>query len=259
MPGRGVLAVRFLRTALVGAIVLALSLAAFGCKGSSKVLKVGSDCAYPPMEYQEGEEFLGFDIDLIKAVAEEMGREVEIVNTAWDGIIPGLMNGNYDVLISAMTITDERKEQINFSDPYFEAGQAILVRADNEDIKSEDDLVGKVVAVQIGTTGDFAVSEMEGVKVKRFNTNPEAVQELRNGGCDAVVGDSVTLMWEATQDGVLKMVSSEPFTSEYYGIGVKKGNDKLLNEVNKALAKIRENGTYDELYMQWFGVEPPEF
>jgi len=248
---------KLLRGMILLALVVAMSLSFFGCKGTSKVLKVGSDCAYPPMEYQEGEEFKGFDLDLIKAIAKEMGREVEIQNTAWDGIIPGLQNGNYDVLISAMTITDERKQQINFSDPYFEAGQAILVRADYDEIKSEADLLGRKVGVQLGTTGDIALTEMKDVKISRFNANPEAVQALRNGGCDAVVGDSVTLMWEATKDGKLKMVSNEPFTSEFYGIGVKKGNDKLLNEINKALAKLKENGTYAELYRQWFSVDPP--
>ncbi|MGE5550889.1 MAG: basic amino acid ABC transporter substrate-binding protein [Bacteroidota bacterium] len=247
---------KILRNVLFLGLAAMLVLGALGC-GKKEALKVGSDCTYPPMEYQEGDEFKGFDIDLIKAIAEEMGREIEIVNTGWDGIIPGLMNGNYDVLISAMTITDERKAQINFSDPYFTAGQVILVQAGNESITSEADLVGKKVGVQLGTTGDEAVSKMEGVDVKRFNTNPDAVQELRNGGCDAVVGDSTTLMWEATKDSKLKLVSNEPFTSEYYGIGVKQGNDKLLNQVNKALAKLKESGKYAEIYRAWFNVEPP--
>ncbi|MGE5529130.1 MAG: basic amino acid ABC transporter substrate-binding protein [Patescibacteria group bacterium] len=249
---------RIVRIIALACLVLALFVSASGCSKSGKVLKVGSDCTYPPMEYQEGDEFKGFDIDLIGAIGEELGREIEIVNTGWDGIIPGLKNGNYDALISAMTITDERKAEINFSDPYFVAGQVILVRAENTEIASENDLAGKTVAVQMGTTGDISVTKIKGVKIKRFNTNPEAVQELRNGGCDAVVGDSTTLMWEATKDARLKLVSSKPFTSEFYGIGVKKGNDKLLNQINKALAKLKKDGKYAEIYKSWFGVEPPE-
>ncbi|NLG85541.1 MAG: basic amino acid ABC transporter substrate-binding protein [Firmicutes bacterium] len=245
---------RVLRGAFWGVLLVGLVFFGVGCKGKkNNVLKVGSDCTYPPMEFQEGDEIKGFDIDLIKAIAEEMGREVEIVNVGWDGIIPGLINGNYDVLISAMTITEERQAQINFSDPYFTAGQLILVRADDDRIKSDKDLVGKKVGVQTGTTGDITVSAMEGVTVVRFNTNPDAVQELRNGGVDAVVADSTTLMWEATKDEKLKLVSRTPFSEEYYGIGVKKGNDKLLNEINRALATIKKNGKYDEIMEKWFG------
>ncbi len=246
------------RDILVFGLVVALGLSMAGCsKKSGKVLRVGSDCTYPPMEYQDEKtkEFIGVDIDLIKAIAKKMGRKVEIVNVGWDGIIPGLLNGNYDVLMTAMTITDERAAQINFSDPYLPSGQVILVRADNESIKVPADLKGKTVAVQMGTTGDFAVTKMEGVTVKRFNANPEAVQELRNGGADAVVADSTTLLYEAAQDNALKLVDKNPFTVEYYGIGVKKGNDELLNEVNKALAAIKASGEYDKILEKWFGQQ----
>ncbi|MGE5597985.1 MAG: basic amino acid ABC transporter substrate-binding protein [Bacteroidota bacterium] len=240
---------------LCGVVLLVLSLTLSGFTADSKVLRVGSDCAYPPMEMQNEKtgEFEGFDIDLIKAIAKRMGRMVQIVNTGWDGIIPGLLNGNYDCLISAMTITDERQAQINFSDPYFAAGQVIMVRADNNTIKGPADLKGKKVGVQIGTTGDIAVSKMAGVTVVRFNLNPEAVLELKNGGVDAVVADNTTLMWEALKDKKLKLADRKPFTVEYYGIGVKKGNDALLNQINKALAAIKADGEYDKIMEKWFG------
>ncbi len=242
------------RFPIVLGLILILSL--WCCAGAaSPVLKVGSDCTYPPMEMQNEKTgaFEGFDIDLIKAIAKKMGRSVQIINTGWDGIIPGLMNGNYDCLISAMTITDERAAQINFSDPYFTAGQVIMVRADNNSIKGVSDLKGKKIAVQMGTTGDIAASKIEGANVLRFNTNPEAVQELRNGGADAVIADSTTLMWEALKDSKLKLADRKPFTVEYYGIGVKKGNDSLLNAINKSLAQIKVSGEYEKIFTKWFG------
>jgi len=254
-PSEGVLRVKLFRYALVLCLVLVTAMSFVANGAAAKVLKVGSDCTYPPMEMQNEKTgaFEGFDIDLIKAVAKKMGRTVQILNTGWDGIIPGLMNGNYDCLISAMTITDDRAAQINFSDPYFTAGQVILVMADNTSIKGPADLKGKKVAVQMGTTGDIAVSKMEGVTVLRFNTNPEAVQELRNGGAAAVVADSTTLMWEALKDSKLKLVDKKPFTVEYYGIGVKKGNDSLLNAINKALARLKVSGEYEAVFAKWFG------
>jgi len=248
--------VKLLRGAFLFSLVLVMALSVIGCgKGSGKVLKVGSECVYPPMEMQDEKtkEFIGVDIDLIKAIAKEMGRKAEIVNVGWDGIIPGLMNGNYDVLVSAMTITEERAAQINFSDPYMASGQVILVRADNESIKVPADLKGKTVALQMGTTGDFVVTKLEGVTIKRFNATPEAVLELKNGGADAVVADSTILLYEAAQDNALKLVNKKPFTVEYYGIGVKKGNDELLNAINKGLAAIKASGEYDKIMQKWFG------
>jgi len=125
------------------------------------VLRVGTDAAYEPFEYiDEDGNFAGFDMELIAMIAEEMGRELELQNVQWDGIIPGLMNGNYDCLISAMTITEERMKQINFSDPYFTIKQAIVVRENDDSITGSADLVGKTIAVQNGTTGDLYASQI---------------------------------------------------------------------------------------------------
>ncbi|AZR72041.1 hypothetical protein BBF96_00700 [Anoxybacter fermentans] len=225
-----------------------------GCTSNKSVLKVGSDISYPPFEYVDEKtgEFMGFDIDLIRALGKEMGYEVEIINAAWEGIIPGLINGNYDLIISAMTITDERAQAVNFSDPYFTAGQVIVVRKDNEEIKEPADLKGKVVTVQIGTTGQFAAEKIEGIKeIKKFNTTPEALQELRNGSADAAVVDLAVGELYVKEHPDAKIVG-KPFTVEYYGIAVKKGNEKLLKEVNKALATLKANGKYDEIYEKWF-------
>lgn len=212
------------------------------------VLRVGTDAAYEPFEYiDEDGNFAGFDMELIAMVAEEMGRDLELQNVQWDGIIPGLMNGNYDCLISAMTITEERMKQINFSDPYFTIKQAIVVREDDDSITGPADLVGKTIAVQNGTTGDLYASEIERVRMKRFDTNPQAIQELLNKNADAAVMDDLVAYQAISKMSGLRMIEIADAEVENYGIGVKKGNEELLAEINKALATLRENGKLDEL------------
>ena len=219
-------------------------------------LRVGSDVAYPPFEFIDETtlEPAGFDIDLIKAIGEVMGREVEIINTAWDGIIPGLINGNYDVVISAMTITDERAATVDFSDPYFATGQMIVVRAGDDRIQQPADLAGKRIAVQIGTTGHFAAESIQGADVRTFDTMPAAFLALKAGQADAAIADELVAKEEAAANpGQLKTVG-RPFTVEYYGIAVKKGRSDLLKEINRALATLKADGTYDAIYEKWFGA-----
>lgn len=212
------------------------------------VLRVGTDAAYEPFEYiDEDGNFAGFDMELIAMIAEEMGRELELQNVQWDGIIPGLMNGNYDCLISAMTITEERMKQINFSDPYFTIKQAIVVRENDDSITGSADLVGKTIAVQNGTTGDLYASQIEGVRMKRFDTNPQAIQELLNNNADATVMDDLVAYQAISKMSGLKMIEIPDAEVENYGIGVKKGNEELLAGINKALATLRENGKLGEL------------
>jgi len=172
--------------------------------------------------------------------------ELELKNIAWDGIIPGLMNGNYDCLISAMTITEERRKQIDFSDPYFTIKQAIVVRESDLSVTGPEDLVGKTIAVQNGTTGDLYASEIENVRMKRFDTNPQAIQELLNNNADAAVMDDLVAYQAIAKMSGLKVIQIEDAEVENYGIGIKKGNE-LLDQINQALATLKENGKLDEL------------
>lgn len=234
-------------------LLLVASAAAFA---QAQTLRVGSDVAYPPFEFIDETtlEPAGFDIDLIRAIGEVMGREVEIINTAWDGILPGLINGHYDVVISAMTITDERAAAVDFSDPYFATGQMIVVRADDNSITQPADLAGKRVAVQIGTTGHFAAESIQGADVRTFDTMPAAFLALKAGQADAAVADELVAKEEAAANpGQLKTVG-RPFTIEYYGIAIRKGRTDLLREINRALATLKANGTYDQIYEKWFGA-----
>lgn len=227
----------------------------FSCLAApKKVLRVGTDATYPPFEFQDNKtgEFKGFSIDLIKALANEMKYDIKIINMGWEGIIPGLLNGNYDVIISSMTITPERKQAVNFSVSYFTAGQVIVTRKNIEGIKKGDDLRGKTISVQINTTGDLAASKIKGVKMKRFSTTPDALLELKNGGADASVVDEPLARYFIKEYPTLKIVG-ERFTSEDYGIAVNKKNTALLKEVNKAINALKKNGKYDQIYEKWFG------
>lgn len=225
-----------------------------------KVLKIGSDTAYAPFEWQDTQsgEYIGFDMDLIKALAKEMGYEVKIESMTFDGLIPALQSGTIDACISAMTIKKKRLEQVNFSDPYYKSGLIIAVRSDNETIKSFDDLKGKTIAVQLGTTGADMAKQVEGAKVVTFDRIPEAFLELKKGSADAVVNDAPVTLYAIKQDGSGKIkVVGEMLSTEFYGIAVPKNNPELLQEFNAALRKLKESGKFTELYKKWFGQEPP--
>ncbi|NPV79325.1 MAG: basic amino acid ABC transporter substrate-binding protein [Firmicutes bacterium] len=224
------------------------------------VLKVGTDAAFPPFEFQDEKtgEIKGFDVDLITAIAQEMGMKAEIINTAWDGIIPGLLNGNYDVIASGMTITDERAQSVDFSDPYFTAGLVIATLANNDSIKTPQDLAGKKVSVQINTTGDLFASKMKELgEVKRFNLVPDAFLELKNGGVDACIMDLAVAKDFVKQDNSFKIVGN-PITVEYYGFAIRKGREDLLKNINRALATLKSTGKYDEIYAKYFEAAAEE-
>ena len=228
---------------------------------AAKVYVVGTDAAYAPFESQnEKGEIVGFDIDVVSAVAKKAGIEVKFVNTPWEGMFNNLAQGDRDLLVSAITITDERKQTMDFSAPYFDAQQLIAVKADSK-IAKFDDLKKLKVGVQTGTTGDEVVSKLIGktsTAVKRFESTPLALKELESGGVDAVVADNgVVIHYVANNTGAqFKTVADASFTPEQYGLAVKKGNAELLEKINKGLADIKADGTYDKIYTQYFGAAP---
>lgn len=236
------------RLALLSAILFA------GC-GESKpanTLRVGTEAAYAPFEYQEGGQIKGFDIDLMTAIAREMGRPVEFHNAEFQGLVPGLKTDKFDIVVSCVTITEERRKEVDFSDPYYDAGQIVAVRAEEQSIKSKDDLKGKKVGAQANTTGlaQAKVFAGEGNTVKEYEDVNMAFQDLLNGQIDAVVNDEpVSRRLVAKQKG-FKLVG-EIFTKEQYGIVVQKGNAALLAEINKALKKIRDSGELEKLKEKW--------
>ncbi len=226
-----------------------------------KVYVVGTDAAYAPFESQnEKGEIVGFDMEIIKAVAAKAGFEVKLVNTPWEGIFNALGQGDRDMVVSAVTITEERKQTMDFSDPYFDAQQLIAV-GEKSKVTKFADLKKLKVGVQTGTTGDEAVTKLLGknsTNIKRFEGTPLALKELESGGVDAVVADNgVVINYLANNPGgKFKSISDKEFAPEQYGIALKKGNAELLAKVNKGLADIKADGTYDKIYTQYFGAPP---
>jgi polar amino acid transport system substrate-binding protein len=236
---------------LVGSMALASTLEEIKVRGK---IYIGTDATYPPMEFRDEKgEIVGFDIDLGRAIAEELGVEAVFIDTAWDGIFPALDAGKFDIIISSTSITEERLKSKEMSDPYYVTSQAIAVRKDNTTIRGPEDLKGKVVAVQIGTTGDLAVSEIEGVTVKRFDTIDKAYMEVMNGRADAVVNDLSEVAYRMKMLPDMKIVATFREGEEKYGVTMRKGDLELLAAINEALRKIRESGKYDEIYQKWFG------
>lgn len=217
-------------------------------------LLMGSDTTYPPFESigDDGEPE-GFDIDIAMEIAKRLGLELEVKSVKWEGIIPGLKTGDYDIVMSAMTITEERLMEIDFSDPYIDSNQSIAVQEGNEDITGEEDLAGKVVGVQVDTTGQFYAEGIGGIKeIRKYDTILLAFQDLELGRIDAIMNDFPVNAFISKTRGGTKVVATIT-TDEQYGIGIKKGNDELLDAVNGALADMMADGTYDEIFEKWFG------
>jgi len=265
---------RFLQTAALVAVGLVLAacgkkeeapapapVASAPAPAPAKVYVVGTDAAYAPFESQnEKGEIVGFDIDVVAAIAKKAGIEVKFVNTPWEGIFNALGQGDRDMVVSAVTITDERKGTMDFAGPYFDAVQLIAVKETSKVAKFAD-LKKLKVGVQTGTTGDEAVSKLLGktnTSIKRFESTPLALKELEAGGVDAVVADNgVVIHYVANNPGgKFKTVTDKEFVPEQYGIAVKKGNSELLAKLNKGLADIKADGSYDQIFTKYFGAAP---
>lgn len=223
------------------------------------VLNVGTEATYAPFEYTENNQYVGFDMDLIRAIGEAEGMEVKISPLGFDALIPAVQAGTVDCCISAMTIKEERAKVVDFSNPYFTSGLIVAVSQSNTDIKGLDDLKGKRLAAEVGTTGLDASNAVKAkdpkTTVKVFDSVGEAFMELGKGGVDAVINDAPVTAYYAETKGKdqIKTVGTVFQASDQYGIGVKKGNTDLLNKINDGLAKVKASGQYDTIYKKWFG------
>ncbi|SEO70314.1 basic amino acid ABC transporter substrate-binding protein [Propionispora vibrioides] len=250
---------------VVAALVALFGLAGCGGQkpaaneGKATVLKVGTEPSFAPFEFQDekSKDYVGFDMDLIRAIGKQMGAEVEIQSMGFDGLIPALEAGNIDVAVSGMTITEERAQKVNFSKPYYKSGLTVVVKTGNNTIKGFGDLEGKKIGAQIGTTGAEEAKKIKNAQVREFNTPPEAFMELKAGGVDAVIND------KPVNDYFMKETGSkdaqqvgEPLTAEDYGIAMSKKNTELADKINKALDELKQNGEYDKIYEKWFGKKP---
>jgi polar amino acid transport system substrate-binding protein len=217
-------------------------------------LTVGTDAAYPPLENVEAGEYVGFDIDMGREIAERLGLEAEIINTAWDGIFPALIAHKFDVVISAVTITPERDEEMDFSDPYLDSDQSIATKEDSG-IKTKADLKDKILGVQIGTTGELTAKEIDeeiGVaEIKTYDDILLAFEDLKAGRIDAIINDIPTSAY-IVKDTPELVIADKIKTGEQYGVVFAPDTPDLLEAVNKVLKEMKEDGTYQQIYDKWF-------
>lgn len=222
-------------------------------------MRVGMDAGYPPFGSQNvnTREYEGFDVDIINAIGEEEGLKPEIKNISFDGLIPSLNTNAIDIIINDLTVTEERKVSVDFSERYCTVGMGVVVRGDYNLINDAKDLEGKTLGVSIASTGEEAARHVKNANVKVYNAISDAFIELKNGGVDAVVNDTLTndRYVSSQKDGSVKTTKIS-LNNEDLAIAVKKGNSELLKKINDGLVKIKKNGKYAQIYKKWFGVEP---
>jgi polar amino acid transport system substrate-binding protein len=220
-----------------------------------RTISVATDATWPPMEMVDAKKnIVGFDIDFMNAVAKEAGIKVVFKNTAWDGIFGGLEARKYDAIISSVTITDERKKQYDFSEPYINVGQILVVPRTSKNVKTLADLKGKKVGAQIGTTGAFEIKKVEGVELKSYDEIGLAFEDMAAGRISGVVCDEPTAANFALQRAQYKekfVIVGEPFTKESYGIVVRKGDKELADLLNKGISAVKAKKIDEQLKKKW--------
>jgi polar amino acid transport system substrate-binding protein len=239
------------------AVFMMLMLVLFAQPSWARKIIIAQDATWPPMEFvNENKEIVGFDTDYMKAAAKEAGYEVELKNVAWDGIFGGLAAGKYDAVCSSVTITDERKKTMDFSIPYFKVRQALVVPKTST-AKTLEEMSGKTVGAQIGTTGYFAIKDVSGINAKSYDEIGLAIEDLFSGRIDGVVCDDPVAAQYALQRAEyaekLKIAAVLETGDEYYGVAVKKGNTEVLDLINKGIKAVQEKGIDKELRTKWIG------
>jgi polar amino acid transport system substrate-binding protein len=219
-------------------------------------LLVGTDTPYPPFEIGQPPDISGFDIEVMDAIADNLGLEAEYQDTGFDTIFRDTANGQFDTAAAASTIKPNREVTVDFTDPYYLTSQALLV-PEGSDIASVDDLAGKVVGAQDATTGEtYANEDTDASEVRGFPEGPDAIAAMETGQVDATIIDLPVAADAIEKRGGMEIVEEIP-TEEFYGFPVAPDNDTLREAMNDALAEIKDDGTFAKLYDKYFGVEPP--
>lgn len=233
---------KLLAAVLTGTMVMSFGMSAMA---EGDVLVMATNAEFPPYEYHDGDEIVGIDAEVAALIAEELGMTLEIEDMAFDSVLAAVQTGKADIAMAGITVTEERKQSVNFTDTYAKATQMIIV-AEDSDIATPDDLAGKTIGVQLGTTGDIYVEDVEDATIERYNKGFEAVQALLQGKVDAVVIDGEPAKVFVEQNEGIKLVD-EAFTEEEYAIAIAKDNEELLASVNEAIATLKENGKFQEV------------
>lgn len=237
---------------LAGATALC---AVLNVASAAEPIRVAIDPTFPPMEFIQDGKKTGFDIDLAAALSAKMGRPLVYTDMDFKGMIPSVMSGRQDVVLSAIYITDERKKVVDFTDPYFTAGLVVMVKKNNAAIAKPDDLSGKRVAVQVGTKSIAWMKEhYPAAKLVEVEKNEEMFNSLEADRADAVVTGKPAALLYTKARGTTKVLA-EPLTKEDYGIAVSKKLPQLREDINKALRDIKADGTYDKIIVRWFGQD----
>ncbi|MGN0600835.1 MAG: transporter substrate-binding domain-containing protein [Oscillospiraceae bacterium] len=243
---------RISKIILAAAMSLAV-IAMSGCTQGKKILRMATNAEFPPYEYYDGNELVGVDVELAKAIAEDMGYKLEILDMDFGSIIPSLESDKADIAVAALSVTEEKLELIDFSVPYETASQLIIVPNDS-DISSVADLKGKRIGVESFTTGDIYVGEIEDVTAVDFTNGSQAIDALKEGKIDAVVIDGEPAKVFVDREPGLKLID-EPLTEEEYAIGVAKGNTALLKKINKSIENLKASGKIDEIRSKYITAE----
>jgi len=234
-------------------VVVLLSLLLTACGQKSSAVKIATDATYPPFETvdENSKELTGFDVELMNAIAAKAGITIEWSNIGFDAVLTGVSQCQYDAAAAAITITEERKQNALFSDPYINAGQIVTVKINETAIKSKDDLAGKKIGAQLGTTGEIEAQAIPDAEVKPYDSVDLAFLDLANGQLDAVITDYPTTLGYVAQDAEKIMTVGEVFTDESYGFMVCKDKADLVTKFNKALAELKADGTIAKLEQKW--------
>ena len=230
----------------------------------SGTLKVGLMGTYPPYNFlNEKNEIDGFDADIAKEVAKRLGVKVEFITNEWSGMVAGLEKAKFDIVISQMTITDERKESMDFTKPYIKNLVSVIVKVNNNEIKSISDLKGKKVGVGLGTNDEAylreeAIPKVGNFEIVTYNDVTTTLFDLNNGRIDATVNNLFAIKPIIDKNNIKVKAVGTPIKEDYAGMAIRKGNPEFLNAVDKALVDMKADGTYKKTFVKWFGVEPTE-
>jgi polar amino acid transport system substrate-binding protein len=221
-------------------------------KEAGKLVMV-TNAEFPPYEYYDKNEIVGIDVDIARAIADKMGVELDVEDMAFDSLIPAVQSGKADFTAAGMTVNEDRKKNVDFTDTYAEAAQVIIVKEGSE-IKTPDDLTGKKIGVQTGTTGDIYADDIENAVVNRYNKGMEAVMALTQDKIDAVIIDREPAKVFVKENAGL-VILDEAFTEEEYAIAVKKDNKELLDKINGAIKELKESGELKKIVDKYITAE----
>ena len=243
------------KSIFVVSLVILFSLLLGACGQKSEAYTVGTDATFPPFEMMDNDKnLIGFDIELMDMIAEEAGIEIEFKNTSFDALLAGMTTCQYDMAASAITITEERGETMTFSEPYINAGQAVVVAIDS-DITGVEDLGGEIIGGQLGTTGLMEAEAVPDATIKTYDSYELAFQDVINGQAAAIIIDYPTALAFVEINSTTLKVVGEPFTEEYYGIAMCKTDTELHEKVNAALSTLIAEGKVAELEQKWLAGE----